>query len=102
MSSDRFIDDKATIRAELLKRARVGQTITYGEMAQIVGRANQGLGSILDAIKVEAAELGRPDLGCLVVSAYAHFPSYVAAGANARFNALAVRKAVFRAHGFVA
>ncbi len=97
MTSARFEEDKAAIRTELEKRARASETITYGEAAALVGRANQGLGSILDAIKHEEAAASRPDLGCLVVDARTKLPSYVGAEQSAKDSALTLREAVFKA-----
>ncbi len=77
------------------KRAHAGETITYGEAAALVGRVNQGLGQILDAIKEEEARDGWPDLGCLVVSASTNLPSYVGPEKDARDEAMALREAVF-------
>lgn len=93
-------DRKTVIRAELLRRAKAGQTISYGEAAKMVGLAAQGLGKILDEIGAEEASENRPDLACLVVNARTGFPGYIGAGEDERRNALAVREAVFKVHGF--
>ena len=95
MTKDRFTDDKATIRDELEKRARARATMTYGEAAAMVGRANKELAPILNAIRDEEAEHGRPDLGCLVVRADTGFPAYVGMGQEERERAVSTRKAVF-------
>ncbi len=100
MPSNRIIDDKDTIRVELENRARKGATITYGQAAALVGRFARGLGPILDAIKDEEAEAGKPDLGCLVVNARSRFPSYVGKSETEQADAIALRQAVFKAHGF--
>ena len=96
-STDRFIRDKAIIRAELERRARGRQTISYGEAADLVGRATQGLGKILTAIRVEEASQRRPDLGVLVVAVRTGSPSYVRGGQDARDAAISVQGAVFAA-----
>ncbi len=66
----------------------------------MVGLASQGLGKILSQIGAEEAASRRPDIGCLVVNASTGFPGYVGNGEDERRNALAVREAVFRVHGF--
>lgn len=96
-SSDRFLSDKATIRAELEERARARKTITYGEAAALVGRTARGLGKILTAIRVEEAGRGRPDLGALVVTVSTGLPSYIGAGPDARDRAITIQEAVFEA-----
>ena len=97
MPSDRFNDDKATIRAELEKRARVGETITYSQTAALVGRTPLGLSKILDAIKDEEATSGMPDLGCLVVRIDTGLPGYVGIRDHHKAQAMQVRRAVFAA-----
>ena len=97
MPTDRFIADKATIRAELERRARVRQTITYGEAAAMVKRTARGLGKILTAIRTEEASHQRPDLGCLVVAVRTGLPTYVGQGPDAREKAIAVQEDVFAA-----
>ena len=97
MTESRFNTDKATIRAELELRARARATITYGEAAIMVGLANQGLAPILNAIRDEEVEHGRPDLGCLVVRADTGFPGNVGTGEEERHAALAIRRSVFSA-----
>lgn len=88
---------KAAIRAELEQRARACETISYGEMAGLAGLIPLGMESYLDAIEAEEAELGRPDLGCLVVNAVTGFPGSVGHGEAERTDALLTREAVFRA-----
>lgn len=95
MAKESDEERKAIIRAELEDRARARATITYGEAATLVGLANQGLAPILNAIREEEAEKGRPDLGCLIVRSDTGFPSYVGTGENDRARALSARKAVF-------
>ena len=97
MPTDRFIADKATLRAELEKRARSRRTITYGEASALVKRATQGLGKILTAIKIEEATRRMPDLGCLVVTIRTGLPGYVRPGDDARKKAMAEQDAVFEA-----
>jgi hypothetical protein len=97
MSTERFIADKATIRADLERRARARQTITYGEAAALVKRTARGLGAILTAIRVEEAGRGRPDLSALVVRVSTGMPSYVRADPADRARAIAVQEAVWRA-----
>jgi hypothetical protein len=99
MPTDRFIADKDIIRAELEKRARARQTITYGQAAALVKRTARGLGPILNAIKIEEAGRRRPDLGCLVVAVRTSLPSYVKEGEDARKRAVEVQEAVFTAWG---
>ena len=84
MPTDRFIADKAKLRAELERRARERRTITYGEAAALLGRASQGLGKILTAIRAEETGWRRPDLGCLVVKVRTGLPRYVGQGQDAR------------------
>ena len=95
--SERFTADKATLRAELERRARARQVITYGEAATLVGGSAQGLGKILTAIRVEEASQHRPDLGALAVTVSTGLPGYVGAGQDARDKAIAVQEAVFAA-----
>ncbi|WP_237482706.1 hypothetical protein [Lichenibacterium dinghuense] len=95
MPTDRFIRDKAAIRAELERRARARQVITYGGAAALVGRAKQGLGPLLTAIGTEEKQQDRPDLGVLVVRMRTGLPSYVGAGQDAQDRAIAVQEAVF-------
>ena len=71
--------------------------MTYGEAARLVGRAAQGLGAILNAIRAEEAGQRRPDLGAIVVTMSTGLPSYVGAGQDARDKAIAVQEAVFAA-----
>lgn len=97
MTADRFADAKATLRADLEMRARARATITYGEAATLVALANQDLASLLNAIRDEEAEQGRPDLGCLVVRADTGFPAYVGPDEAERERAIAARRAVFAA-----
>lgn len=95
MAKESDEERKAKIRAELEDRARARATITYGEAATLVGLANQGLAPILNAIREEETEQGRPDLGCIVVRSDTGFPSYVGTGEDDRARALSTRKAVF-------
>ena len=88
-------DRKAVVRSELERRARAGQTVTYGEIARKVGLVPAGLGKILDIIKAEEAGRRRPDLGCLVVNAKTGLPGYVGSGRVEQEHALAIREAVF-------
>lgn len=74
MPTDRFIRDKAAIRAELERRARARRVITYGEVAVLVGRSAAALMPVLAAIRAEDARRGRPDLTCLVVSVRTGLP----------------------------
>ena len=97
MPTDRFIADKAIIRAELEKRARARQTITYGQAAALVKRTARDLGPILNAIKIEEAGRRRPDLGCLVVAVRTGLPSYVKKGQDAHDHAVQVQEDVFAA-----
>lgn len=97
MPTDRFIADKDIIRAELEKRARARQTITYGQAAALVKRTARGLGPILNAIKIEEASRRRPDLGCLVVAVHTGLPSYVKEGQDARERAMRIQEEVFTA-----
>ena len=97
MPTDRFIADKDIIRAELEKRARARQTITYGQAAALVKRTARGLGKILNAIKAEEAGRNRPDLGHLVVSVRTGLPSYVKDGQDARDRAVRIQEDVFTA-----
>ena len=97
MTTDRPLDDKTLLCAELKDRARARATMTYGEAAAIAGRASQELAPILDAIRQEEAEHGRPDLGCLVVRADTGFPAYVGTGHEERERALSTRRAIFAA-----
>ena len=86
-----------TIRAELERRARSRKTITYGELAGMVGLVAQGLGPFLNIIKSHEAADRRPDLGCLVINAATGFPGYVGNGEVERINALELRESVFKA-----
>jgi hypothetical protein len=95
--SDRFIIDKATIRAELEQRARARRTITYSEAAILVGRSPRGLSAILDAIEREEAACGHPDLGTLVVNVLTRLPTYARTDPAGRARAIAVQEAVFAA-----
>ena len=97
MPTERFIADKATIRAELEKRARAGNTITYREASILVDRTPLGLGKILDAIKDEEGTQGRPNLGCLVVRIDTGLPGYVGIRDHHKAQAMQVRRAVFAA-----
>ena len=91
----RFTEDKSKLRAELVKRAKERSTALYGEMAALLGRASQGLGTILDAIREDEASGGRPDLSCLVVTARTGLPGHVGREAYETEEALAVRERVF-------
>ncbi len=91
-STDRFTADKATLRAELERRARARHPITYGEAGHLVGRPAGGLGAILAAIRVEEAERGRPDLTALVVAMTTGLPNGIP-----RDRAIAVQETVFTA-----
>lgn len=97
MPTNRFVADKDIIRAELEKRARARQTITYGQAAALVKRTARGLGPILNAIKIEEAGRHRPDLGCLVVAVRTGLPSYVKEGQDAHERAVRVQEDVFTA-----
>ncbi len=95
--SDRFIADKATIRAELERRAKARQPTTYGEAAQLIGRPAGGIGAILAAIRAEGLVRGRPDLTALLVTVNTGLPKRAGVGPEARERAIAVQEAVFRA-----
>ena len=97
MAPKTLADRKAVVRLELERRARVGQTVTYGEMARKVGLVPAGLGKILNIIKAEEAGRKRPDLGCLVVNVRTGFPGYVGPEPANQQRALALREAVFAA-----
>lgn len=71
--------------------------MTYGEAARMTGRAAQGLGPLLNAIRAEEAGRRRPDLGALIVKMTTGLPSYVGAWQDARDRAIAVQEAVFAA-----
>ncbi len=90
MPSDRFNADKATLRAELERRARARHIITYGEAAALVGRSTAGLAPLLTSIRVEEAMHRRPDLGVLVVAMSTGLPNGMS-----REKAIAVQEAVF-------
>ncbi len=97
MSTDRFIADKATIRAELERRAKARRPITYGEAGHLIGRPAGGIGAILAAIRAEELVRGRPDLTALLVTVNTGLPKRAGVGPEARERAIAVQEAVFRA-----
>ena len=89
---------KALIVTELRKRAAAGKTITYGELAKLVGLAPQGPWQVmLDEIGIEERAAGRSDLACLVVNAGTGLPGYVASEKQ-EAESLAERRRVFDAH----
>ncbi len=90
-------DRKAVVRSELERRARAGQTVTYGEIAPMAGVVPQGMAKILDIIKAEETGRRRPDLGCLVVNSQTGFPGNVGKHRAERDRALVIREAVFSA-----
>ena len=97
MVSTTLADRKVAVRSELERRAKAGQTVTYGEIAPMAGVIPQGMTKILDIIKAEEAGRRRPDLGCLVVNSQTGFPGNVGTGRVEREQAFAVRQAVFAA-----
>lgn len=92
-------DRKAAIRTELLKRAKAGETITYGALGLLLdGPARGPWKKVLDAIGDEERSEGRPDLACLVVRAATGFPSQITETSGGRNEALAERQRVFDCH----
>jgi hypothetical protein len=62
---DKRITDRC--RARLIAVARSHKTITYSELATLLGVANQSVGRYLNAIYEEEIALGHPDLNVVVV-----------------------------------
>jgi DNA-binding XRE family transcriptional regulator len=64
---DKQITDRC--KAKLIAVARANGTITYSELANLLGVANQSIGRYLNAIYEEEIALGHPDLTVVVVYA---------------------------------
>ena len=73
-----FVDRKEAIRAELIRRAARGLTITYAELGRGVGIPNMGYWMpVLDEISREEISKGLPDITFLVVSRERGLPSQI-------------------------
>ena len=71
-------DKRAAIRAELVKRAKAKETITYGRLGAIVGIPGMGPWKpILDDMGQEETEAGRPDITYLVVRRSTGYPGQI-------------------------
>jgi hypothetical protein len=64
-----MVDQRITDRckATLIAIARARDKITYSELANLLGVANQSVGRYLNAIYAEEIALGHPDLTVVVV-----------------------------------
>ncbi len=73
-----YADRKPAIFAELVKRARARETISYRELGDIGGVPPQGPWKpVLDDIGREETEAGRPDITYLVVSRGTGYPAQI-------------------------
>lgn len=71
-------------RNKLVELARVRKRISYGELAAILGVANQAPGRFLDKIYKAEMDAGRPDLTLVVVYKGTQYGRYNSQGAKAK------------------
>lgn len=73
-----YADKKPAIRAELERRARERDTITYGELGSIVGIPSRGpWKAVLDDMAREDMAAGVPDITYLVIAKRTGLPGQI-------------------------
>lgn len=74
----KYLDRKEAVTAELLRCAKSGETITYGELGQRVGIPRQGPWKpLLDIISDEQAARGLPDVTFLIINKGTRYPGQI-------------------------
>jgi hypothetical protein len=73
-----YAAQKESIRSELVRLAKAGRTITYGELGQILGIPARGPWKpVLDEISREETARQRPDITYLVVAKTSGLPGQI-------------------------